>query len=203
MIIIPIGVDCGIADFLKKYNLRSVSLPFDWAVSYNGVSKCIEDDFKYFTEPLTNRINIYDIYFHHDFQEDASVQGGDASVQGHEEDKQKYSRRCKRILNILIDSEANNEEVIFCRKGHSIHHHYEHNQKYFDIANDIEDAEKLDIILSNKYPNLNYKIIVILVCGHCFDANTTYTSTSDKIEIYNIAGPNADFENTARAIFKV
>lgn len=197
MIIIPIGVDCGIADFLKKYNLRTISLPFDWAVSYNGVSKCIEDDFKYFTEPLTNRINIYDIYFHHDFQENAAV------LQEHEQDRQKYARRCQRLLNILTDS---NEEIIFCRKGHAIHHHYEHNNKYSDIANDIEDAEKLDIILSNKYPNLNYKIIVILVCSHCFDPNTTYTSTSDKIEIYNIATTYADaqlFENTARAIFKV
>lgn len=196
MIIIPIGVDCGIADFLKKYNLRTISLPFDWAVSYNGVSKCIEDDFKYFTEPLTNRINIYDIYFHHDFQEDASL------LQ-EEQDRQKYARRCQRLLNIL---ETSSEEVIFCRKGHAIHHHYEHNKKYFDIANDIEDAEKLDIIISNKYPNLNYKIIVILVCGHCFDASATYTSNSEKIEIYNIAGPNVDaqiFEDTARTIFKV
>lgn len=196
MIIIPIGVDCGIADFLKKYNLRTVSLPFDWAVSYNGVSKCIEDDFKYFTEPLTNRINIYDIYFHHDFQD--AVEGGNALQQ--EQDRQKYARRCERMINIL---ETSSEEIIFCRKGHAIHHHYEHNNKYSDIANDIEDAKKLDIILSNKYPNLNYKIIVILVCGHCFDLNTTYTSTSDKIEIYNIADPNTNFENTARAIFKV
>jgi hypothetical protein len=117
-----------------------------------------------------------------------------------EQDRQKYARRCERIINIL---ETSSEEIIFCRKGHSIHHHYEHNSKYFDITNDIEDAEKLDIILSNKYPNLNYKIIVILVCAHCFDAGTTYTSTSDKIEIYNIAGPNIDFENSARAIFKV
>jgi hypothetical protein len=87
MIIIPIGVDCGIADFLKKYNLRTVSLPFDWAVSYNGVSKCIEDDFKYFTEPLTNRINIYDIYFHHDFHHDVQ----DAVLQ-QEQDRQKYAK---------------------------------------------------------------------------------------------------------------
>ena len=46
--IIPIGVDCGMANFCKKYNLRNASLPIDWTVSYNGVSKCIEDDFKNF-----------------------------------------------------------------------------------------------------------------------------------------------------------
>lgn len=65
--IIPIGVDCGMAEFLKKYNLRSFSFPFDWTVTYNGVSSCIKDDFKFFTTPLDKRINKYDIYFHHDF----------------------------------------------------------------------------------------------------------------------------------------
>ena len=44
--IIPIGVDCGMAEFCKKYNLRTRSFPFDWIVSYNGVSKCIENNFE-------------------------------------------------------------------------------------------------------------------------------------------------------------
>ena len=65
--IIPIGVDCGMARFLQKYNLRNISFPFDWNVTYNGVSKCIDDNFNFFTEPLNNRINKYDIYFYHDF----------------------------------------------------------------------------------------------------------------------------------------
>jgi len=193
MIIIPIGIDCGIADFLKKYNLRTFSFPFDWAVSYNGVSGCIDDDFKYFVEPLNNRINIYDIYFHHDFENSLLLN----------EDKQKYIRRSQRMVNIL---ETSDEEIIFCRKGHACHHHHEHSGKYSDIVSDIEDSEKLDIIISNKYPHLKYKIIVILVCGNCFDPYITYKSNSDKIEIYNISTPeaNADiFENIARWIFKV
>jgi len=61
--IIPIGVDCGMAEFVQKYNLRNISFPFDWTVSYNGVSKCIDDSFKFFTEPLNNRINKYDVSF--------------------------------------------------------------------------------------------------------------------------------------------
>ena len=48
--IIPIGVDCGMANFIKKYNLRNMSFPFDWTVTYNGVSKCIDDNFKFFIE---------------------------------------------------------------------------------------------------------------------------------------------------------
>jgi len=188
--IIPIGVDCGISEFLKKYNLRNISFPFDWNVTYNGISKCINDNFKFFTEPLNNRINKYDIYFHHDFQNNNLLN----------QDKEKYIRRCQRLINIL---ETSNEEIIFCRKGHAFHHHNEYNG---NIINDIDDAEKLDIILSNKYSQLKYKIIVILVCCKCFNKIEKYKSKSDNIDIYNIVTPQADstiFENLCRNIFKV
>jgi hypothetical protein len=191
--IIPIGVDCGMANFIKKYNLRNLSFPFDWTVTYNGVSKCIDDNFKFFIEPLNNRINQYDIYFHHDFENNNLLN----------EDKTKYLRRCQRLINIL---ETSNEEIIFCRKGHANHHHYEHNGQYSNIINDINDAEKLNIILQNKYPQLKYKIIVILVCGKCFNSSETYKSNSDKIDIYNITTNEADdiiFENLCCNIFKV
>ena len=191
--IIPIGVDCGIAEFLKKYNLRNISLPFDWNVTYNGISNCLNDNFAFFTEPLNNRVNQYDMYFHHDFKDDNLLN----------DDKEKYDRRCKRFMNIL---ETSNDEIIFCRKGHACHHHFEHNGKYSNIVSDIDDAEKLDLILQNKYPTLKYKIIVILVCCECFNSNETYKSNSDRIDIYNIASPQADsttFENVCRSIFNV
>lgn len=195
MYIIPIGVDCGMAEFLKKYNLRNIAFPFDWTVTYNGISKCVDDNFKNFTEPLYNRVNKYDIYFFHDFKNNVLLN----------KDKEKYIRRCQRLINIL---ETSTEEIIFCRKGHDCHHHYEHNEKYSNITNDIDDVEKLDIILQNKYPQLKYKIIVILVCGKCFNSNETYKSNSEKIDIYNIATPQpqTDFticENLCRNIFKV
>jgi hypothetical protein len=193
MIFIPIGVDCGMALFFKNYNLRKQSFPFDWTVSYNGVSKCIEDDFKFFTEPLNEKINTYDIYFHHDFEENETFN----------KDKEKYYRRYQRLINIL---ETSNEEVIFCRKGHAFHHHNEHDGKYSNITNDIDDAEKLNSVLLNKYPQLKYKIIIILVCGQCFNPLETYKTNSDRIEIHNISTPQVDdtiFENLCRDIFKV
>jgi hypothetical protein len=48
MIIVPIGIDCGFASLLQKYNLRHFSLPFDWIVSYNGISQIIENNFDNF-----------------------------------------------------------------------------------------------------------------------------------------------------------
>jgi len=191
--IIPIGVDCGMANFLRDYNLRNISLPFDWNVTYNGVSNCIDDDFKCFTEPLNNKINQYDIYFHHEFENQELF----------DKEKEKYNRRCQRLANIL---ETSSGEIIFCRHGHACHHHNEHNGKYNNITSDIDDAEKLNVILSNKYPHLKYKIIIVLVCGKCFNANENYKSSSEKIEIYNISAPHADetiFENCARNILNV
>jgi hypothetical protein len=190
--IIPIGVDCGMAMFCKKYNLRNLSFPFDWVVSYNGVSNCIDDNFTYFIPQINEKLNNYDMFFTHDF-----------AIDTFSEDKIKYTRRYNRFINILKTSKEN---IIFCRKGHAGHLHNEHNGKYCNITSDISDAENLDAVISNKYPELNYKIIVILVCGKCFDANKIYKSQSDKIEIYNIATPQADdelFENCARNIFKV
>ena len=125
--IVPIGVDCGLADFIKKHNLRSFSFPFDWTVAYNGVSSCINDDFKSFTEPLDKRINKYDMYFHHDFVHPHLLQ----------KDTEKYVRRYNRLLEILT---SGNEEIVFCRKGHAPHHHQEHNGKYTNITSDLEDA---------------------------------------------------------------
>jgi len=193
MIIIPIGIECGMADFLRKNSLRNLSFPFDWNVTYNGVSKCIEDNFKLFTEPLNDRINDYDIYFHHDFYNEES----------YNTDKEKYNRRIQRLMNIL---ETTTEDIIFCRRGHLCHHHYEQNGKYYNIANDIDDVEKLNTILSNKYPKLKYKIIVILLCGKCFNSTETYKSNSDKIEIHNIASLQPEdekFEKFCRNIFNV
>jgi len=191
--IVPIGVDCGLADFIKKHNLRSFSFPFDWIVTYNGVSSCINDDFKSFTEPLDNRINKYDMYFHHDFVHPHLLQ----------KDTEKYVRRYNRLMDIFKSAA---EEIIFIRKGHAPHHHPEHNGKYTKITSDLEDAEKLDIVLQTKYPNLQYKIIVILVCGDCFQSSQEYTTGSSRIEIHNIASAKVDddrFDKLCRTIFKV
>jgi hypothetical protein len=187
--IIPIGSDCGLAELCKTYNLRIASFPFDWTVSYNGVSKCFEDNFATFTEPLQDRINIHDIFFNHDFKDTV------------EEDKEKYTRRCERLLSILETSE---EEILFFRKGHAPHHHYEHNGKYSTITSDIDDAEQLSHILSSRYPQLKYTIIVVLVCGKCFDPTLTYTS--DRVKIYNIAATEVDdvrFHELFRRILEV
>jgi hypothetical protein len=183
---VSIGIDCDVANFLNKYNLRKASLPFDWNVSYNGVSKCIECDFDKFTEPLSNdRINDKDVYFHHDFLEAGTA------------DKDKYNRRCLRLLNIFKEASGTggtgdvSEYILFIRKGHMCYHHEEQNGKYKDITCDIKDAQSLDKVLQRKYPRLKYKIIVVVGCTSCFKKDTNFTkyvgngNGNGNIEVYN------------------
>ena len=178
---IPIGVDCGVVDFMKKYNLRNLAFPFDYVVTYNGVSTCIQDNFKDFMPNPDEQFNKYDIYFPHDFKSASYYY-----------DVVKYTRRIKRFQTLLETS----KELIFCRKGHATHHHKEHSGKYSILKSDIEDAEALDRILKERYPTLNYTIHVFLVCGTCF--SNCVMIGSDRIKIHNIATPAADagrFEN--------
>lgn len=191
MIIIPIGVDCGVAGFLNKYGLRKCSYPFDWVVSYNGVSKCFEDNFTSFIPDVSGELvfNKYDMSFVHDF-----------SINKYEEDKIKYTRRCLRLTGTL---ETTQDIVLFLRKGHWHDMHDHHGGRFKNISNDLSEAEEFVTILSKKYPNLNYICAVILQCGICFDRNKTYTSTSDRIIIRNIAKEYIDDEEFERACLSI
>jgi len=188
MIFIPLGIDCDVANFLNKYNLRKTSLPFDWNVSYNGVSRCIENNFANFTDFAGNdRINNEDVYFHHDFLEDSMTQA----------DKEKYNRRCERLLTILETGGDNTcddtsdrsdgcDDILFIRKGHMCYHHEEQNGKYKDIKCDIEDSLSLNRVLQSKYPQLKYKVILVIGCTKCFKKDCVFPDIRDKnVVIYN------------------
>jgi len=169
---IPIGIDCGNAEFLKNHNIRSFSFPFDWIVTYNGISEIIKNNFDRFIPKNLIKLNTdYQISFpHNEFPNDT----------------EKILRRIERFKNIL---ETYQEKITFIRKGHASHHHIEQNNT---IKNDIIDAEDLDNILKEKYPHLRYNIIVIVVCGKCFQSDIIYTTTHSNIKIYNIATAEVD-----------
>ena len=184
MIIIPSGIDCGLATLLKKYSLRRFSLPFDWSVSYGGISKIIKNKFQDFIPKDNDKINhIYNYnFYHNDFPQDTET----------------IVRRCNRLLELL---ETTTDHLVFIRKGHAFHHHRETEKHKLHVENDITDAQTLSMILKEQYPNLKYKIMVILVCDTCFDSNTDYTSTDVNLEIHNIATPTFD-DDKFEKIFK-
>jgi hypothetical protein len=194
-IFIPIGIDCGFTHLLKKYNLRNFSLPFDWIITYRGISSIIKNDFKNFLpenpedfiskdilnfipKENTNFNNLCDVWFIHE---------------SFPNDIEKFTRRIERFKNLL----SSKEKIVFLRKSHGQHHHNE-----YIIKNDIEDAVELDNILSTKYPDLKYTIVVALICGHCF-SDSVYTTKSPNVQIYNIARIHpSDYYTTIPPLFE-
>ena len=168
MVIIPIGIDCGVAGFLRERGIRMSALPFDWCVSYNGVSDIFKEDFARFSDATVS----YGMKFPHGFDIDT------------------YTRRIDRLRTIL----KSDDRVIFIRKGHAKHNHFE----YADIKNDITDSEQLYHVLKERYPHLQFEIIVTLACADCFDPTTTYTS--DYVRIVNIATPLVDNDRFMRVL---
>jgi hypothetical protein len=172
--IIPIGIDCGLASFLRDNKLRSMSLPFDWVVTYNGVADIIKNDFINYI-PTNNKMNeIYNVAFiHNDFPSDSL----------------KMLERINRFINILKTS---NEKIYFIRKGHAQYHHKECNY----TKNDLEDCIEFDKILKIKYPKLEYEIVVMLICNKCFHKDVLYESTSKHINILNSTQTNDIIDDT-------
>jgi hypothetical protein len=175
MIIVPIGIDCGIATFLRDNNLRNFSLPFDWCVTYNGVADIIKHNFSTFL-PKDNSIfcdSSCTSFIHCKFPDDIP----------------KMERRIERFNNLLNNT---TDYIVFYRKGHAYHNHQESINHKCLIKNDIIDSEELALFLKIKYPNLKFKIITVLFCSKCFNYDKVYDSNSDSIIIYNKAYPNMD-----------
>ena len=192
MYIIPIGVDCGNVELLKSLNLRVFSFPFDWIVTYNGISNILKTNFSEFFNIDQKKFNEdYQLLFvHNTFPNDYDI----------------LNRRIKRFLNILSDS---TDKIIFIRKGHATHHHKELNTYCtncnIEIKDDIKDAEELYLYLKSNYSKLIFKIIVILVCGNCYNNNTNYSSIYEEIDIYNISAKrveSCEYTNICNTIFK-
>lgn len=172
MIIIPLGIDCGIASYLKDKNLRNISLPFDWSVPYNGVSKIFENNFKELLPDCGTINENYEINFVHNI---------------FPRDKEMMTRRISRLIDLLNGQ----EELLFIRRGHAIHHHNESEKYNFTLKNDLDDMIDLNELIQTKYPNLKYKIILILVCGSCFKQEKCQ-HINDNIIIHNISSMKLD-----------
>jgi len=201
IIFIPIGSDCFNTIGLKDNNIRLFSFPFDWIVTYNGIYDIIKNDFIDFipknqfidtnsnNQQNKNLLNICD-------KKDLEIDNHNNAIYHTKykilflhnkfpEDNEKIQRRIRRFNEILQKSE---NKVIFIRKTHMNHHHNEI-KKFFNedkIKNEIIEAEKLDILLQTKYPNLEFQIILILACELCYLDNN-YTSKSKNIIIENIS----------------
>jgi len=168
---VSLGIDCGTANILKQLGLRNCSLPFDWVVTFEGITNIINNNFSNYLPSYDNKYeklnrNSGSLFLHNKFPDDI----------------EKMNERIDRFKNLL---ETSNEKIIFIRKSHGIHHHDE----YDNVINDIDDAINLDSLLCKKYPNLTYEIHVILICDKCFTNLIINENISNNIKIHNISRP--------------
>jgi hypothetical protein len=182
MLLIPLGVDCQITFLLRDNLLRTASWPFDWTVTYNGVSDIIKNKFQGYlpTTPTVNenaKVSCHTYFMHNTFPEDS----------------EHMNRRIDRFLDLL---NGGDQELVFIRRGHSHHHHKEANDFGVCIKDDLQDMEELYDHLQNTYPYLKFRILLILVCGECFDPVKNYMDKNVRknLHIYNIAHLGRDDE---------
>jgi hypothetical protein len=188
---IPIGIDCDIAFMCKEFNMRKTAYPFDHIVTYDGITKILENNFNNFIPKINeNNINnhVFDKNYNTKFIHDNFLL---------QEDKDKYKRRIDRFLKIL----NTNTKIVFIKKGHSIHHHNELD----NIVNEYEEVKKLNEYLKTNYKNLDYEIVIILLCKKCNCNINNENIDNIKLYIYNdIPIVENQFQNTliTKAYFK-
>lgn len=96
MLIISLGRDCTIANLCKELDVRTIALPFDFAVG-DAYGHLITNKFENFTKEID--------FVHHDINDKIVLET--------------FKRRIKRLYE-LIDSD---EEIHFVRKSHSFLEH--------------------------------------------------------------------------------
>lgn len=164
---ISLGNVCYSAEWGVQNNIRKRknegynTCPFDLMVSnYNGVIKCIKEDFKHFCDPnylICNKEGIFNIYYNFGFNHESPYEKDLYLHENWPEGKNhfinnnyfhfinRYNERIKSFNNYLNDT---NNYIVFI-----IQFAYDNNPN--------DNCIELRNVLYEKYPNLKYEIRVI------------------------------------------
>jgi hypothetical protein len=149
IIFISLGANCAPARHFERNHLTEAFFPFDWCISeVESVYKALEEDFHGYLKQenlkifelapnvthRTFRDTYYKIIYPHDFSRDKEP------LHDYEQIRNKYYRRIDRFYRAL----SLGKKVYFFRTGIT-----------------KEEAKKLNALIRNKFPNLNYTLIVI------------------------------------------
>ena len=177
--IVPLGIDCILAEILKECQLRNISHPLDWVVSFGGIAQLFENKFEDFIPTIKYKYpndedffwsEKYGIIFRHDdFPEKTET----------------YNRRIQRLLDILGNT---NEPILFLRNGHVKYHHDEVEHNNILYTDDLKDIIDFESAIKKHFPNLIYRIILFVRCTNCYLTDETYKVTSENIKVFNVSG---------------
>lgn len=151
--LISLGYNCSVANSFIELQSRPFSLPFDWNyVSDFALPEYFENDFINFFKlknlrrasqsgnPSCEMSNkLLKICYVHDGKYEDLIKNDNHYKNSY----QKYKRRINRLLKLL----NSNKKLLFVRLINSI--------------DKISNYIKLEKVISNKYPNLNFKILLI------------------------------------------
>lgn len=211
-LIISLGIDCGPKIIIEKAKLSQETFPFDWCITYKGVSNIIENGYKHLLNdpiPSIDDGSYYDVENGIKFKHDGicchkkeckfdyiQYKNKEKTL---DEVKDKYIRRLDRLKQYLeaYNTSINNQQILFVRKSHDELHHKDASHYGIVIKNDIDDSIELEKFLSKEYPTLNYLIVVFLICKECYDfdsnhhkdANKLLSTNSSKIILHYIKKP--------------
>ena len=171
-VIVPMGIDCGIATELKNQQFRQVAYPFDWIVTYQGITDVIKNKFADFFQRN-------DISFPHDT---------------FPKDQKKYERRIDRFTKLLSD--VTGPHVCLVRKGHALHNHAE----FSPIKCDIQEGEDLADYLRETYPSRKITIIILLLCEECYITGKDYSVHHSNIQIFNLVNEQITLKTIVQKI---
>jgi hypothetical protein len=177
-IYIPIGFDCSVSGYLRNFNLRNVSYPFDWNITrYDGIYDLINDNFldlfnneylvygnksyfnKYNNDETMYKILIpvfnikYNILFVHDF-----IENTDVNIIF-----EKYNRRIERLINnfsndsiVLVYENASNE---YMKNIYQYWEEYFDNKNIFsNLKNNYKNINDIKNLIEEKYNNKNISL---------------------------------------------
>ena len=181
--VIPIGIDCGVAMFLRDEGMRGASFPFDWAVSYSGVSECVRNDFAGLLpaeqrdagdegdegSPPPSAAGVH--FVHNRFPQDTST----------------LRRRVQRFRDALSGQLG---PLAFIRKGHLCFHHEEAAALGVRLCDDVADSEALAAVLAKRYPLLPFRVEVLVMCRRCYAPGQVVTPTAARVYVHNIVLPD-------------
>src|SRR6185295_11754218 len=169
-IFVSLGANCETATQLLNNGLRCAAYPFDWLLTLDHplFIRCLEQDFKYFMDEnyLTQFISpnkpsyvlnkYYSFEFRHDWL-DASVRPVSFPLL-YPKIREKYQRRIHRFFD--LDGQPNKVYFVRCALDPDLSGIFPtHTPHCTKIV--ASQAEELKNVLSKKFPNLDFQLIII------------------------------------------
>jgi len=168
-IVIPLGCHCGVAWWMREYNIRLFALPFDWCITpYQALYKTIESDFCHYfkKENLVPSSKAYWSDYLYNFYKNVYHTNVDGSI-GAVLDKKFQMIFAHDFPNNMHATINHNYDIQYTKYSRRIKRFFEvinsGKHIYFMRLHDITKKEALALyqLLKTKYPTTPFTLIAL------------------------------------------